>query len=392
MKLAPPATATAVLAIPTIIEGFNIGSVMDIDNVYKQSPSFVSVPESASKSFFRRELQMLVTDECVEETKITLLADSVYNETSDANLFECPTSRYAWLDASGIVNQISDFRTCDQSELKAYCEEANYQVIELPDYKIKCEENSIVDAPYAYDFYLYDQVGCVAKESCPSDATGWTPQDVLKFSEDLNACTVEFLEEGHQPPQEPVLEFDNISQECKDEVDLILDTAEYRNASDIDEEDCELCSDPYVSGNDTIILCDFNACGMQISEFSRAMDTLGYQTVTITNLKVTCPGNIVFYMYSTVNVISPSCPSDASVYTGNDWLALQGGQLDSCEARALEEGDEPPPPPSTEPPAEPSPVPPAAEASSGAASERCPTLAIALLPAVATTLASFLVG
>jgi hypothetical protein len=394
------ATATAVLAIP-IIEGFNIGSVMDIDNVYKQSPSFVSVPESASKSFFRRELQML-TDECEEETKITVLADSVYNETVDANEFACPDSSVGWLDASGVVNQISDFRTCDQSELKAYCEAANYQMIEVPDHNLKCEENALNDRPYAYDFYFYDQILCLAKESCPSDATGWTPQDILKLYKGADLCSAEFLEEGHQPPQEPDLpvDLDNISQECVDEVELIFDSAEYKNASDIDGEDvgedCELCYDRYMSGSDSITLCDYNACGKQVSEFYSAMDALGYQAVTFTNMKVTCPGNIFIYLYSTMHVTGPSCPSDASEYTGKDLLAIVGG-FDSCVAEALEEGDEPPPPPSTEPPAEPSPttdapVPPAAEASSGAASERCPTWAIALLPAVATTLASFLVG
>lgn len=95
-----------------------------------------------------------------------------------------------------------------------------------------------------------------------------------------------------------------------------------------------------------------------------------------------------------MHVISPSCPSDPSDYTAKDELAIVGG-FDSCITEALEADDEQPPPPSTEPPADPTtdaPVPPVTETPSAAARELCPTRTIALLPAFATTIASFWMG
>lgn len=411
------ATAIVVLAIP-VIEGAIIEGVFDIQDeiqdVYKVSPSFESVPESAFNSFFTRKLQT-ITDECTDASQSTLNADPVFNETSAANIFSCPTSRRGWVDENGAIVQVSDYRTCDQSELRAFCE-ANYALLELPDHKVQCEPSE-EDERFVYlDAYLYDQVGCIAKdESCPSDFAAVTAEDIVNLY-NLTSCTVEFLEEGHQPPQEPDdLEYDNLSQECVDELDIIFSDLEYRNASDsLEFGDCEPF-DNYMSGNDSVVLVDYNACGV-ISDFTDLVDDsfeAQTQQITFTNFKMTCPGNLFYYFYSLWDLVGLSCPSDPADWTGRDFSAIvPGSQI--CVIEALEEGDEPPPKPSIEPPvvtiippateapvplATEAPVPPATEApdppateAPSAASELCLTWTIALLPAAATMLALLLMG
>jgi len=311
----------------------------------------------------RRELRPL-SEECKNITKAQKLEDPVYNETVKANTFACPDSQQGWLNADAVVNQVRDWRNCNQSEFRAYCQ-ANYQVIDLPDHNLKCPRQE--DPPYPYDNYYYDDFDCVARDpSCPSDSDVLTEQDVLSFytaTTRLINCTVEFLEEGHQPPPKPeAIESDNLSEECLDEIAMMFADAEFRNASNTfnevtsEIETCKLAVGPYSVGNDTFTVINYSACVEQ-SDYNDFFDAISYiQLIDFTNRKIICPGNNFFYMYSYWDAAGKSCPPDQGDYTGNDMQSIMQG-FENCVIETLEEGDEPPSPPTDAP----TPVPPTTE-------------------------------
>jgi len=169
------------------------------------SPSLVSnsVPEfkSVSTSFFGRELrrELQISEECEKKSDTQLLEDSAFIEIRDALQLACPGKNGQ--DTDGVITAVVDFRNCDTSELRAYCQ-ADYQLIDLPDHIIKCPAGG--DLVYEFDAYIYGAFQCVVRDpSCPSDFVGYTDQDLLVGYEDVirSECTVEYLEEGHQPPQ-----------------------------------------------------------------------------------------------------------------------------------------------------------------------------------------------
>jgi len=357
-----------------------------------------SVPEfkSVSTSFFGRELRrelQIISEECVNKTETQLLEDSVYNETRDANAFACPTFLQAsvtWVDADGVVNAVRDYRNCDQSELRAYCQ-ANYQWIDVPDHKIKCPAG---EESYQREIYYYDQFVCLVRDpSCPSDSVGLTDQDLLTIT-NSSECTVEYLEEGHQPPQKPEpKESDNLSEECLDEMAMRAEDAKFLNASNAMAksvfENCESQINRYTVDDNNFIVYDFNACANQ-SEYNDFLDAFSYlQPIVFTNRKITCPGNFFFYVISRWDYVGKSCPSDPGDWTGNDMSSTANG-LESCTIEPLEEGDEPPSPPTDAPNDKDSPVEAPVEAPSAAASEPLLTKTIALLPAVAAMMLAVL--
>jgi len=320
-----------------------------------------------------------------------LLEDLVYIETEDANTFACPDSQQGWLTADAGFISVIDYRNCDQSQFRAYCQ-ANYQVIDLPDHNLKCPRQE--DPPYPYDNYYYDDFDCVARDpSCPSDSVGLTDQDLLTIT-NSSECTVEYLEEGHQPPQKPEpKESDNLSEECLDEMAMRAEDAKFLNASNAMAksvfENCESQINRYTVDDNNFIVYDFNACANQ-SEHNDFLDAFSYlQPIVFTNRKITCPGNFFFYVYSLWDYVGKSCPSDPGDWTGNDVSSTANG-LESCTIEPLEEGDEPPSPPTDAPNDKDSPVEAPVEAPSAAASEPLLTKTIALLPAVAAMMLAVL--
>jgi len=352
MKITLTAVYTSfvfVLTIPKMVQA------LQLQHLYEVSlPSFVNAAKTestvadASKSIIGHRSLQILTEECKNESIKTLLADSVYNNTKDANQYSCPTAPLAWLDPSGLVYNVMDYRDCDQSKLKAYCEE-NYQWIQIPDHKIFCPANG-EDPPFDLEAYFYDEVFCMAKgESCPSDSVGMTKEDFFfRFlgSTDYSQCTIEFLEEGHQPPQEPEpeeLEYDNVSQECLDEIDILYNDVDLQNASQAFNEECS-CNDPAFSGNDTIFVLDHAACDKElISEYRATLKDLDVQPMEFTNWKATCPGNILAYVKSLWDYVGPSCPSNSADYTARDIHAIFVG-FDHCTFERIEDGDVPPTP------------------------------------------------
>ena len=393
------------------------------------SPEFKSVSTSFFGREFRRELQLASFGECEEKTEAQVLQDAVYNETRDANRAACPTSRDGWLTEDGnLVKQYGDYRNCNQSEIIAYCQ-ANYRLINLPDYNVYCPK--LGDSPLQYDIYYYDTYRCLARDpSCPSDSVALTEQDIASmWNSDINEgvnCTVKFLEEGHQPPQNTIesKEPDNLSEECVNEIAMMFDDAEFSTAmveADVFMEPCKSgLNAEYSVGDDTFVVYNFSACGEQ-SDYNSYFDDVSYiQPLYFTNRKISCVnGNFYIYFYSLWEWAGKSCPSDQGDWTNNDMMSIFPG-LEACEFEILEEGDVPPPPPTeaatvppktedspteaatvppkTEdsptvleegdvpppPPTEAAPVPPKTEeAQSAAASEPLLTKTIALLPAVA---------
>jgi len=140
-------------------------------------------------------------------------------------------------------------------------------------------------------------------------------------------------------------------------------------------ENCQSQTNPYKVGDNTFVVMDFNACGNQ-SEHNDFLDAFSYiQPIVFTNRKITCPGNFFFYLISRWVYVGKSCPSNPGDWTGNDMSStFIGGEV--CNIEPLEEGDEPPSPPT--------------EAPSAAASEPLLTKTIALLPAVAAMMLAVL--
>jgi hypothetical protein len=378
------------------------------------SPEFKSVSPSIFGRGLRRELQLDSFGECVNKRTAQLLQDPVFNETRDANENACSAAFQGWLTEDGItVQQNRDWRNCDQSEFIAYCQ-ANYQLINLPDYNVKCaKRGDDPNRPWSYDEYCYDQKWCLARDpSCPSDSVALTEQDIASmWNSDLMDgvnCTVEFLEEGHQPPPKPAPKVpDNLSEECLNENAMMFEDAAWRNANDKALEAIENCTsfpEPrYVVGDDTITVVDMGACAEQ-SDHHAYYDAISYlQPINFKNRKIICPGRNILYFYNVYDTVGKSCPSDQGDWTANDLNFIFQG-FEACDIEIFEEGDVPPrpptdeegdmqpPPPTEDSPTEATPVPPKTEdtpteapveAQSAAASEPLLTKTIALLSAVA---------
>jgi len=348
---------TAVVSATTMFPMVHVhaGPIQDVFDIHlHHNANSSSESKSVSTSFIGRELRrelQPISEECQDITEAQLLEDLVYIETEDANTFACPDSQQGWLTADAGFISVIDYRNCDQSQFRAYCQ-ANYQVIDLPDHFLTCPQQE--GLPFQQiDIYRYDAFVCLARDlSCTSDSDVLTEQDI-NDSIGLINCTVEFLEEGHQPPQKPPgdIESDNLSEECLDEIAMIFDDDEFQNAFDtydevISETDCELSVGPYFVGNDTFLVFNSSACGelLDYNGFFDAVDAVSdAQLFDFTNRKVICPGNLFFYLYSIYEYTGKSCPSDQGDYTGNDMQFIFLG-FENCVIETLEEGDEPPSP------------------------------------------------
>jgi len=370
-------------------------------DIYEKSPSSIRVPES--ESLFRRAQQTL-SQECTDEIDMRVF-DDVYNATRDASYQSCAGANQGWLNENGTVINVADFRSCDTSEYKAFCD-ANYQSLEYLDFKLTCVETAGFFL-YPTEAYIYDVITCSGK-SCPSDPVDWSLEDYFAFYPfNSSVCTAEFLQEGEEPPQEPVRLAATLSQECTDEIDIAYDDAMLKNVTDNISDECQNQIKRYKSGNNSIVVYDNRDC--DISKLTTFCDAK-YQSIDAPNVKFTCPNNNLFYFFPVIDCVGTSCPSDPAAWLIPDVQYLFAG-FESCDMEILEEGEDPPPPPndptdaqSTAPFAAPSAVPFAApSAAPSAAPYAAPFAApsaapfaasghpwtITLFTTIATTLAFF---
>jgi len=327
-------------------------------DVYEESPSGIPVPESKSLS---RRAQQTISEECIDEIDMRR-EDIIFNTTNDAMFANCATNK-GWINENATFTSVGDFRTCDTTEMRAFCD-ANYQTVEFPDLRFTCE---LEDIGLNQEVYIYDFIACSGK-SCPSDPVDWLIEDYLKIlTVNSSQCTVEVLEEGEEPPQQPSYYEGTLSQECTDEIDILFEDAGYKNATGL--VDCP--AEVYRSDNDTVTIAirDFTTC--DLSNLKGFCDA-NYQSIEFQgNMKATCPGNVILYAYGLFDCVGTSCPSNPA-----DWLISDMSYLFSdsraCDFEFLEEGEEPPPRPN-DPSGEPSPVPPPTDDPSTASPVTPPT-------------------